>query len=75
MQAVVALLDETRLPDGRLEVRARLACGCEITKTVAADRVLVLGGERRVVGKLSCPSGHAVVRPGSAERGGESSGS
>jgi hypothetical protein len=40
-----------------------LACGCVVTRTIAADRLLDLGGASRAVGKYSCPENHPVQRP------------
>jgi hypothetical protein len=62
-QAVDELLEELPAADGRLQVRLRLICGCEIEKTVAGDRVITtVDGLRLAVGKYSCPLDHPVVR-------------
>jgi hypothetical protein len=63
-QAVQQLLEELPAEDGRLKVRLRLICGCEIERNVEADRVIsTVDGVRLAVGKYSCPLGHPVVRP------------
>ncbi len=63
-QAVAKLLHESPLEDGRLHVRFRLVCGCEVELDVAADRVLdTTDGLRLAVGKYPCPNGHPVKRP------------
>lgn len=64
MQSAVAVLSvaEGDSATTRL-VTLRLACGCVVTRTIAADRLLELSGERRAVGKYPCPERHPVVRP------------
>jgi hypothetical protein len=63
-QAVKQLLEESPHADGRLSVRLQLVCGCELTATVAADRVIdTVDGIRLAVGKYPCPNGHPVKRP------------
>ncbi len=62
-QAVQQLLEESRPADGRLRVRLKLVCGCEVEKTVEADRVIdTVDGLRLAVGKYPCPLEHPVVR-------------
>ena len=47
------------------QVRARLACGCDVRVTVPDDRVVVtVGGGRILVGKYPCPSEHPVKAAG-----------
>ena len=60
-QAAVRLLDVAPVPGAPHEVRAtiELRCGCRITETIAADRILEReGGERYAVGKYRCPVRH-----------------
>lgn len=46
-------------------VTVELMCGCRVTRTIAEDRIVERpGGERFVVGKVPCPQGHPVRRPG-----------
>ncbi len=63
-QSATALLGEEALEGGRLRIRVRLVCGCELSVEVAADRVLdTVDGLRLPVGKFPCPNGHPVRRP------------
>ena len=50
--------------DGQWEVRARLACGCEVDLRVPMDRVLETTDAAWIlVGKYPCPRQHPVQRP------------
>lgn len=63
-QAAVALLRETPIPGApaRIEAVLELACGCTVTRVVAADRIAeTVDGERIPVGKYPCPKGHPVL--------------
>ncbi|MCH9687475.1 MAG: hypothetical protein K0V04_38935 [Deltaproteobacteria bacterium] len=64
--AVQRLLSSTPSPDDstRVEVCVELACGCRLTRTIAADRIVERpGGESFAVGKFPCPLDHPVRRP------------
>jgi len=68
-QSVAQLLEESPLPDGRLHLRLRLACGCELERDVSADRVIdTVDGLRLAVGKYGCPVGHPVQKKTGAPR-------
>jgi len=60
-QAADALLAAESIsgqPD-RVRATIRLRCGCEITRDIAADRILDRpDGTRFAVGKYPCPAGH-----------------
>jgi hypothetical protein len=66
--AAEQVLDEKHAGPGRIEATLRLACGCVVTRLLAADRILDgATGVRFAVGKFPCPAGHAVGRgPGPA---------
>lgn len=58
-RAVLALREQG---DG-YEATLLLACGCEVTRTIARDRILFTeDGERRAIGKYPCPLDHPVRR-------------
>lgn len=48
----------------QVDATLELQCGCQVSRTIAEDRVVQRpDGERFVVGKLPCPIGHPVRRP------------
>ncbi len=48
----------------RVTATVVLQCGCQVTREIAADRVVPRpGGEPFVVGKVPCPQGHPVRPP------------
>lgn len=62
--AALQLLRETPLEDGRVEVTLRLACGCTVTRAIAASRIVETDdGRRFAAGKYPCPAGHPVRPP------------
>ena len=64
--AAVSLVSETPVPGTPVRVEAvlKLACGCTVTRVIAADRVAeTTSGERIPVGKYPCPEGHPVNPP------------
>ena len=63
MPSHAATLIEARADGDRWKVRARLACGCEVSLEVPEDRVLEVEGGKILVGKYPCPKQHPVTRP------------
>jgi|JI6StandDraft_1071083.scaffolds.fasta_scaffold1183967_2 hypothetical protein len=60
-KAVLALRDAD---EGARVATLELACGCVVTRTIAADRILETeDGERRAIGKYPCPLDHPVRAP------------
>ncbi len=43
-------------------VRLRLACGCEIRRTLSSERFIASTDGEVIVGKYPCPNGHPLVR-------------
>ena len=63
-QAAVQLLRETPLDGGRVKATLLLACGCTVTRAIAASRIVEgIDGRRFVAGKYPCPAGHPVRPP------------
>jgi len=55
------LLSSRAVSEDHLEVQFVLNCGCQVTRTVNADRVVELTPNNRVlVGRYTCPKGCAV---------------
>lgn len=48
--------------EGRVNARLRLACGCVVQRSIAADRILQVDAGPIAVGKYSCPEGHALSK-------------
>ena len=58
--AAIRLLAQRPAAEG-VEIDVELACGCAVTRVVAADRVLERAdGTPFVAGKYACPAGHDV---------------
>jgi hypothetical protein len=63
-QAAIRLLDAAPVPGQPHLVHAtiELRCGCRISETIAADRILEReSGERFAVGKYRCPRRHPAA--------------
>jgi Fe2+ transport system protein B len=60
----VQILAELPLDGGAVEVTLVLACGCTVTRSIAASRIVETEDGRRIAaGKFPCPAGHPVRPP------------
>ncbi len=46
--------------DNSVVVTAELACGCQITRTMAERRIKNDAGRQTISGEIPCPKGHAA---------------
>ncbi|MEM9069291.1 MAG: hypothetical protein AAGE52_12330 [Myxococcota bacterium] len=62
--SAIKLVAHRGVGEGRVEATLVLACGCEVTRTMRADRIQEIeGGGLLVVGKYPCPKRHPVRPP------------
>jgi hypothetical protein len=62
-QVAIRVVRMEKLTETRVRATLELACGCEVTREIAADRIVddAADGVVRAVGKYPCPVDHPVA--------------
>lgn len=68
--SIARLVERGEEVAGAIEATVMLACGCTVSRSIAADRFLTRpDGSALVVGKIPCPQGHPVGHRSSTPTG------
>ena len=62
-QRALRLIEKQPHDEGQVLATFELACGCVVTRAIAADRIQpTSAGETLLVGKFPCPERHPLAR-------------